>query len=349
MATTSRTVVLDKDIVRFDRHQIIQHILLAVSFTLLALTGLPMKFHGWGVSQWWMGVWGGIDVLRGVHRFAAYLMVFDCIYHVAYICYGLFVLKKPFPYKMLPAVTDFRDFLQEMGYFVGLVKKRPMYDRFNWREKFDYWAIFRGLPVIGISGFIMMYPVLATKVLPGWIVPAAFVAHGDEAVLAVVWIAVVHLVFNHLAPRVFPLNASIFTGKVNKERYKHEHPLEYERLAASGELEWVPETEPAEPPELIQEEPVAESVLPAAPGRGRLRDLFSDAVVASGGALVIFTIVLLLIILIASLPGGNPYAGVFLFVLLPVVAIGGFLIFLFGVVMRRRKVEPQDEEESSVE
>ncbi len=133
---------------------------------------------------------------------------------------------------MIPSLLDFRNFFLEMGYFLGLVKQRPEVDRFHWREKFDYWAIFWGMPVMAVSGFILMYPVLVTKFLPGWVVPAALVAHSDEAMLALIWIFLVHIFFSHLPPGVFPINTSIFTGKVPKERYLREHPLEleYEKL-----------------------------------------------------------------------------------------------------------------------
>jgi hypothetical protein len=33
--------VVENQIVRFDRHQVLQHLFLMLSFTLLALTGLP--------------------------------------------------------------------------------------------------------------------------------------------------------------------------------------------------------------------------------------------------------------------------------------------------------------------
>ncbi|MFQ6122575.1 MAG: formate dehydrogenase subunit gamma [Dehalococcoidales bacterium] len=239
MAVVTKTVSLEKGleekITRFDVHQIIQHTGLMVSFILLVVTGLPLKFHESAVSQWWVGIWGGIEVTRSVHHFAAWVMVIVCAYHLVYITYSTLILKRPFPIKMIPSRQDFRKFIQEFSYFLGLVKERPKYDRFNWREKFDYWAIFWGMPVMAGSGFIMMYPILVTKYLPGWIIPAAMVAHSDEAMLALIWIFLVHIFFNHFAPGVFPINTSMFTGKVPKERYRREHPLEYERLLEADE------------------------------------------------------------------------------------------------------------------
>ena len=228
---------LREEITRFNIHQIIQHAGLMVSFILLVVTGLPLKFHDWSISQWWVGVWGGVEVVRSTHHFVAWVIVIFCLYHLVYILYTTLVLKRPFPIKMIPSRQDFVNLFREIGYFIGLRKERPSYDRFNWREKFDYWAIFWGMPVMAGSGFILMYPIFITKFLPGWIVPAALVAHSEEAMLALIWIFLVHIFFNHFTPGIFPINMSIFTGKVPKERYRRDHPLEYERLLGTDEKE----------------------------------------------------------------------------------------------------------------
>lgn len=239
MATETRTIALGQGvtekITRFDIHQRIQHAGLMVSFILLVITGLPLKFSEATVSQWWVGLWGGIEVTRATHHFAAWVIVAVCLYHLLYLCFNVFILRKPFPVRMIPTRQDLLHFYQDLAYWVGLRKERAKYDRYNWREKFDYWAIFWGMPVMAGSGFILMYPVLVTKFLPGWVVPAALVAHSDEAMLALTWIFVVHIFFSHFTPGVFPFNSSIFTGKVPKERYRREHPLEYERLLGDTE------------------------------------------------------------------------------------------------------------------
>ena len=244
MSVVTETIAAERNwkeqITRFDIHQIIQHGGLMVSFIVLVLTGLPLKFHNLAVSQWWAGVWGGIESVRIAHHFSAWVMVAVCCYHLIYLGYNILILKRPFPIKMVPSPQDFRNFYQEIGYFLGLRKERPLIDRFNWKEKFDYWAIFWGMPVMAGSGFILMYPVWVTKLLPGWVVPTALVAHSDEAMLALIWIFMVHVFFNHFPPGLFPMNTSIFTGKLTAERYRREHPLEYERLMAAeneGETE----------------------------------------------------------------------------------------------------------------
>ncbi len=222
-----------EEIVRFTIHQRIQHILMIVSFTMLAFTGLPQKFNTWGVSEWWVNFLGGIEMVRNLHRFFAVVLLADAVYHIVYIFGGMAIRKQPLPLSMIPSLKDFQGMYQEIRYFVGLSREEPQYDRFNWREKFDYWAVFWGTPILGISGLILMYPVQVTHFLPGQAVPMAMIAHSDEAFLAVAWIFGSHLFFTHLSPGVFPLNKSIFTGRIPVTRLQEEHPLEWKRIQAA--------------------------------------------------------------------------------------------------------------------
>jgi formate dehydrogenase subunit gamma len=219
-------VVVEKErqIKRFEIQQILQHIVMMVSFTLLVLTGLPMKFNTLASSDWWVALLGGINTVRSIHHISAYVMVALCFYHLGYIIISIVVSKKPFPTAIVPNYKDFITFYQEILYFLGLRSAHPQFDRFNWREKFDYWAIFWGIPVMAGSGFVLLFPVAATEILP------ALIMHSAEAMVALGWILLVHVFFNHFSPGVFPLNKSIFTGKVPEERYKREHPVEWERI-----------------------------------------------------------------------------------------------------------------------
>ncbi|MFC1988357.1 formate dehydrogenase subunit gamma [Chloroflexota bacterium] len=251
MAITTEAIphelVPEETITRFDKHQIIQHIGLMVSFTLLVVTGVPLKFANLIASQWWVNLWGGIEVTRSVHYFAAWMMCAVGLYHLLYIAYSTLFLKRPFSVKMLPRPLDSVQFFQELAYFAGLRKERPKFDRFSWREKVEYWAIFWGISVMAGSGFVLMFPVAATRLMPGWIVPTGLVVHSYEAMMALAWIVLVHIFFSHFAPGVFPIDVSIFTGKVSKERYRKEHPLEYEELMGfSYEEEQAEQEGPAE-------------------------------------------------------------------------------------------------------
>jgi cytochrome b subunit of formate dehydrogenase len=164
---------------------------------------------------------------------------------------------------MLPRIQDVRDLIQDMKYYVGLSDEKPKFGRFSYREKFDYWAVGWGILIMVGGGLILMYPVEAARILPGWAVPFALVAHSDEAVLAVGWILIVHMYFAHLHPLVFPMNKAIFTGKVPMHQYREEHALEYAQIMAAANLPLVPpeQPEPQALPELpVIQQPVAEPV-----------------------------------------------------------------------------------------
>ncbi len=222
----------EKYFTRFSVGQRIQHLILLVSFLVLAITGLGLKFHDFAISQWWIGVWGGIDNARMVHRFAAWVMISDSLYHLGYIVFTTTVLKRKFPIWAIPTLKDMQDLFQDMEYFFGRRTDRPRFGRFSYVEKFDYWAIFWGIPVMALSGLILMFPVLTTKFLPGVVVPVAFLAHSDEAVLAALWVFIVHFFFVHLGPHVFPFNPTMFTGKMSRRQYEQLHPLEMEEMEA---------------------------------------------------------------------------------------------------------------------
>ncbi len=224
----------DTQVVRFDVHQRIQHSLMMSSFIVLALTGLPQRFSELGVSQWWVGSLGGLETVRTIHRVAATVMLADCAYHVGYLFYRIGVQRRFGCFRMVPTFKDLRDGLQTIRYFLGLAPEKPKFDRFNYLEKFDYWAVFWGIAIIGGSGLMLMFPVAVTRLLPGQAVSVALILHADEAILATGWILVMHMFNVHLAPWVFPFNPAIFTGKMSATRYAEDHPLEWASLEAAG-------------------------------------------------------------------------------------------------------------------
>ncbi len=229
--TEQRPAASERYVVRFDGHQRLQHFLMMSSFIVLALTGLPQKFSGLAISQWWVSSLGGLEAVRTVHRAVGIVMLADCVYHVAYLFYQIAVRRRFGALRMIPAPKDLQDVSQTILYFLGLAGEKPKFDRFSYLEKFDYWAVFWGIAVIGGSGLVLMFPVRTTDFLPGQTIAIALAMHSDEALLAVGWILIVHMFNAHLAPWIFPFDPTIFTGRVRVERYAEEHPLEWAQIA----------------------------------------------------------------------------------------------------------------------
>lgn len=232
---TPRTATQAEYIARFDAHQRLQHFLMMSSFIVLALTGFPQKFAELGISQSFVNAMGGLETVRAIHRGAGFVMLSNCAYHLVYLLNRIVIQKRYSALSMIPRPKDALDAFQMVRYFLGLTKEKPAFDRFSYLEKFDYWAIFWGIPMMGGSGLILLFAVQVTQIVPGEIVPLAHTIHSDEAMLAVSWIVIVHMFNAHLAPGIFPFNPAIFTGKLRKDRYEHEHPLEYARITAKNE------------------------------------------------------------------------------------------------------------------
>ena len=114
---------------------------------------------------------------------------------------------------------------------------RPRYGRWTYWEKFDYFAVFWGIFVIGSTGLMLWFPVFFTRLLPGWLINVATIIHSDEALLATGFIFTVHFFNTHLRPEKFPMDIVVFTGRMPLVEFKRDKPAEYEALVASGQLE----------------------------------------------------------------------------------------------------------------
>lgn len=228
MSKQGNTVVL-----RFAASQRIEHILLMVSFSMLCLTGLPQRYSSAGWAHAILGVFGGLQQARTVHHFFAVVLIAEALYHAVVVVCEL-ILVRPRPTAMLPGVRDARDGLASVAFLLGLRTEKPRYDRYDFRQKVEYWSVVWGTVVMSITGLILLFPVYATRFLPGVLLPASKIVHSYEAVLAFLAIVTWHLYIAHFAEGVLPFDSSIFTGKTTLERMKEQHPLEYEQLVAKS-------------------------------------------------------------------------------------------------------------------
>ena len=227
---------------RFPAYYRVLHVFVIVSFLGLALTGMALKFseHAWaeGLSR----ILGGIYFNGLIHRFCA-LITFG--YFSAHII-ELFVRMKRekkrwidflfLKESMVPNIRDVREFIQSVKWFVGL-GPRPIYGRWTYWEKFDYFAVFWGVAIIGSTGLVLWFPEFFTRFFPGWIINIATIIHGDEALLAVGFIFTIHFFNTHFRPDKFPMDLVIFTGRVPFEVFAEERPRELAQLQADNSLD----------------------------------------------------------------------------------------------------------------
>ena len=231
-----------REFVRFTRLQRTLHACMIVSFLSLALTGLSLKFSYTGWARTLSRLLGGFETAGFIHRGAALIMFGTFIAHLADLRrikkteYGGWRALLLGPHTMLPTRKDFAQFLATMKWFIGL-GPRPGYGHWTYWEKFDYFAVFWGIFIIGSTGLTLWFPVLFTRLLPGWFLNVATIIHSDEALLATGFIFTVHFFNTHLRPEKFPMDTTVFTGQMPLAELKRDKPLEYEELVASGTLE----------------------------------------------------------------------------------------------------------------
>lgn len=226
--------------VRFTAEQRLMHLVMIVSFFTLTITGMTLKFSYMEWASTISHVLGGFAVTGGLHRIAAVAMLFLFAWHLRTVArqkresgkswYGYLTDKD----SMLPNRTDAQQLWGNLRWFLGR-GERPKYGRFTYWEKFDYFAVFWGVFVIGGTGLILWFPTFFTRFIPGWVVNVATIIHSDEALLATAFIFTIHFFNTHFRPDKFPMDPVIFTGRVSLDELAHDKPQEYEDLMGSDD------------------------------------------------------------------------------------------------------------------
>ncbi len=227
---------------RFGRFQRALHLGMLLSFFTLAITGMMLKFSYTGWAQTLARLLGGFETTGVLHRTGAIVLFGVFFLHVR----DVWKRKKADgsswlrvitgPDTILFTVNDLKQIIQSVKWFLG-IGQRPSYGRYTYWEKFDYFAVFWGVMVIGSTGLFLWFPEAFTYILPGWSVNVATIIHSDEALLAVGFIFTVHFFNTHFRPDKFPMDPVIFTGRMTLEELKYDKPAEYEELVKSGQLE----------------------------------------------------------------------------------------------------------------
>ena len=225
---------------RFSRTWRIAHLLFALSLMILTVTGIPLFYPDAPWAKPLMGLLGGPQVAGIVHRINAVIFSAVFFWHLIYLGIKIGRNWREFrifgPNSLIPGLQDLKDIVSMFKWFFGLAP-RPVFDRWTYWEKFDYWAPFWGVTIIGVSGLMMWIPYFTAQYLPGWVFNIAPIFHGEEAFLAVVFLFTVHFFNNHFRPDKFPLDRVMFTGTMTIEELQIQHPLQYRRLLETGTLE----------------------------------------------------------------------------------------------------------------
>ena len=219
---------------RMTTNEVWQHLVLAVSFIGLAITGLALRFP----DAWWVEILraGGMseEVRRWLHRAFAVAMVGVSVWHIAYLVAtgrGRTLLR-----AMLPRPADVGEAIHNVLYHAGLRRQPPVFRRFDYTQKAEYWALIWGTMVMTVTGFVLMFPELTTGWLPAWMIRVAEAVHFWEAILAVGAIVIWHFFFTIFLPREYPMSWTWVTGRMPEEQWRHHHGREVEETGVVPEV-----------------------------------------------------------------------------------------------------------------
>lgn len=243
---------------RLTVHQRFQHWVLVIAFLTLVVTGLPMKFAKVDWMPLLVQILGGLATARILHRTAAIVISVAFVYHIGYLAvlaWGSLKARRvqnperglvthlaymvwDFPMMIHPA--DIKDFLLLFVWLFGLRKHRPAQGKFHFSQKFEYWAVFWGMTMIGVSGAMLWLEDRAAETFGGRALNFAYIVHSDEAFLALLYISVVHFFAVVFSPAVFPLNLGSLTGDMPPTELAENHMGYLRQVAAELGIEVKP-------------------------------------------------------------------------------------------------------------
>ena len=216
--------------VRFEGFHRTLHVIVIVSFLGLALTGLPLKYSEQNWAKRLASALGGFESTSFWHRVCAVMTVFYFTAHLIWLARKIYECRAAGmswreiffgPDSMVPVLRNARDLAGMLRWFFGMGKK-PTFERWTYWEKFDYWAVFWGVAIIGSSGLMLWFPEFFSRFFPGQLLNVAKVIHSEEALLATGFIFTIHFFNTHLRAEKFPMDMSMLTGLVSEEELKEE-------------------------------------------------------------------------------------------------------------------------------
>ncbi|NOY68529.1 MAG: hypothetical protein GXP53_03425 [Deltaproteobacteria bacterium] len=227
------------DLPRYSPHIVIQHFLVFTSFLVLAATGIPLHYSDTIWAPHVIAVFGGADMARYIHRIGAAIMVFGSLYHLLSITGSTIqkIIRRQFDIKrtQVPLPKDLFDLIHDVKYFLGFVKQRPKMEKFMYKQKLHYLAILWGTFVLIFAGTALLFPEHVAMLWPSnsaFVQAVARLMHADEAIMALIVIALWHFSNVHLTPGRFPAQWTFLTGRITREHQIEEHFLEYLRNLA---------------------------------------------------------------------------------------------------------------------
>ena len=229
---------MTKKYLRMTLNERLQHINLAVNFTLLVITGFALSYS----TAFWVSPISDLPMgmtFRGfLHRLCGVATVFLGGYHLLYLAFT--PRGREIARDMIPGLKDAIDLWETLknNLYINRPAKELKMPRFNFREKLEYLGLIWGTIVMTVTGAILWFKTEWLQFFPMWTWDVARTVHFYEAVLATLTIIVWHFYSVIFSPDTYPMSWAWITGYLTEHEMKEEHGLELEKIKAreKGEL-----------------------------------------------------------------------------------------------------------------
>lgn len=215
----------EETVERFSAVQVWVHFLLAATIFVLFLTGLALTF---GDHVGWIVVLLGSENIVLIHIVAGISLFALLVYYLFYVISG--VATGEVPTAWIPTPGTISEALQDVFARVG-GSERPRAGKYTWIQKSEILIISVEVTMLTLTGLLLTFPGLLLAYKP------AFLAVSDiHAIFAFTLLMGVtfHLYDRHIGE--FPLDTSMFTGRVSMEQAREEWAgwVDGEPLAGEG-------------------------------------------------------------------------------------------------------------------
>lgn len=239
---------------KFTTTQRVQSIIQLLAVVVLALTGLPLRYSDSEWAKIIYPIFGGADVAPNIHRAAGVVLLSVFVYHTLYwlnLFYqhhlvrlvqekrlsGKTLLNAFLSQVMVMNKKDFKDILDHIKYITFISKKPALHDRIMWKEKFEYYAQYWGITVIGLAGLALWWRDEVSQFFPGIILNAAYIFHSYEALMAILFLFFIHWYHEYYSPEKLPIPSGFFSGYISEKQMIHEHYNRYVQLMTAVGLQ----------------------------------------------------------------------------------------------------------------
>ena len=216
--------------IRLNFSERVQHLIFVSCFLILVITGFMIKIPE-DMLDWLGGAGKTVFYYRSfLHRTAGVIMILTSAYHIYYLIFK--PAGRRWLVDMLPKIKDITDMISNIRYYLGLEDSPPEFDRFCYKHKLEYGALFAGTTLMSVTGVLMWTEYHWSK----FVFDISTLVHGMEAILACLAIMVWHLYEVHLRPHKFPIDHMWLTGVIDEEEMKAEYPFHYKKIMNDPEL-----------------------------------------------------------------------------------------------------------------